>query len=135
MLNGNHSSLVRIDAHGKSTEQLLGLILATFNENNRATFLCERGRGEARIQQIRMRLSRLRAKMDAKGIPKQHFRLEARMVPYTNRKGIRMDCIVMEKVVNQIHSIAESLEGILKNADTSGHAQGNGHGQASGFEW
>jgi len=135
MLNGNHSQLVRIDAHGKTTEQLLGAILIAFNAGNRATFLCERGKGADRIQQIRMRLSRQRTKMDVKGIPKQHFRLEARMYPYTNQKGTRMDCVVMEKKVTQIHSIAESLEGILKNADTSGNGSNGQGARTAGFEW
>lgn len=148
LVTGNHvennrpkmiqSKLIRIDAFGKSTEVLLGEILVVFNGDNRATFLCERGRGVARIQQLRMRLSRLRAKMDSKGIPKQHFRLEARLYPYTNAAGKRMDCIVMEKIVSQIHSIAESLEGILKNADTTGNGsngQGAGNGHAQGFDW
>lgn len=115
--------LIRIDANGKTTEMLVGEILTAFNDGNRATFLCAPGDGERVIQRIRMKLSRTRTAMEAKGRAKQHFNLRAEHYPYTNRDGKRFDCVVCRKVVRPHHSIFETLEGIALDALTGGHAR------------
>lgn len=134
MLDSNHSLLVRIDAQPLTTEELLGQILAILNEGNRATFLCESSMGAIVTQRIRMRLSRLRNSMDRKELPKQHFRLTSRIYPYTNRRNRRMDCVVLEKVKTRTHEISESLERMLKNADTGTNA-GAKESANGGLEW
>src|ERR1044072_4257510 len=131
----NPPELVRIEAWGKSTTDLLGEILAVFNAGNRATFLCDSASGVNRVQQLRMRLARLRGGMDSKGVPKQHFRMESRGFPYINRKGARMECVDLEKKVTLVDMIAEILEGKLKNADTRGNGSGQDNRTNGGFEW
>ena len=128
------SPLLRINSTGKNTEQLLGEILAGFNDGYRVTFLCDSGVGPAVIQRLRMRLSRLRASMDAKGIAKQHFRLLAQHYPYTNLKGNRYDCVVMIKIKTQQHKVYESVEGMMKDAIPRGNASSQ-EAITGGYEW
>ena len=132
MTNGNQSDLVRIKAAGLSTKDLLGECLLHMNEGKRVSFLCESGSGDAVVQRVRMRLSRLRNAMDAKGIAKQHFRLRSNVYSYTNKRGRRMDCIVFAKIKTREHRIYESLEGLYKNANASANDAAK---EAEGFEW
>lgn len=133
----NPGALVRIDSHGLTTEELLGQVLIAFNMRNRATFLCPAGQGPSAVQRLRMKLSRVRAGMDSKGIPRTHFRMGARVFPYTNRAGIRYDCVVLESIRTVNHQISETVERIVKNADVGGpHGQANpGPSQQGGFDW
>lgn len=113
---------MRIDARGMTTEKLLGQSLLIMNDGNRATFLCDAGMGQAVVSRIRMRLSRLRATMDRKNQPRQHFRLNAQVYPYTNRQGFRSDCVVLSRVKTREHLLAESIERTMKNANVGTNA-------------
>ncbi len=131
MISSN--DLARIDSIGLSTADLLGQCLLHMNSGKRVTFLCESGTGRDVVQRVRMRLSRLRNSMDAKNLPKQHFRLRSNVFSYTNRRGKRMDCIVLEKIKTRDHEIFETMEGLFKNADPS--ANDASKKQSEGFEW
>lgn len=106
---------------GLTTQEMLETILEHFNQGRGVTFLTHSGHAPAVIQRLRMRLSRLRNRMDEKNLPKQHFRLEASHYPYTNRQGKRFDCIIFQQVKTQQHLVNETVERFLKNA----HVQGN----------
>ena len=138
MATRNPGELIRIDAHGMTTEILLGNVMHVCLAGNRSTFLCPPGMGPTIVQRLRMKLSRVRATMDAKGKAKIHFRMEARCYPYTNRKGIRSDCVVLEFVKTKTHEINETVERIVKDAN-SGGANGqasNDHARAAGgIDW
>lgn len=130
--------IIRVDMSGLTTTDMLEVIMEHFNKSEGVTFLCHAGQGKAVIQRLRMRLSRLRNSMDAKNLPKQHFRLETHSYPYTNLHGKRYDCIVMTRVKSQQHLVSESVERFLKNAQLRGNDGGQSQQSQPtrpSFEW
>ena len=126
----------RVSMEGLTTQEMLETILEHFNQGRGVTFLCHAGSAGAVIQRLRMRLSRLRNRMDEKNLPKQHFRLEAHHYPYTNMRGKRYDCIVMQQIKTQQHLVNETVERFLKNADAPGnHGREESSPSRPAFEW
>lgn len=129
--------IIRVDMSGLTTTAMLEVIIEHFNNGQGVTFLCHSGQGKAVIQRLRMRLSRLRNSMDAKNLPKQHFRLEAHSYPYTNTRGQRYDCIVMRQVKSRQHIVSETVERFLKNAQLCGNDGNESQVKSTrpSFEW
>lgn len=133
-MSDRQSGLVRVDAHGMSTKDLLTRALEIFRAGNRMTFLCRAGESTAQIQRIRMRLSRLRAQMQRKNKPMQYFTLEARACPYTNTLGQRLECIILEQKKSQSDLIAEQLQKDVNHAESVGNA-GQEVATQAGLQW
>lgn len=91
------------------TRLLLGNILAHLNQDEWVSFLTPAGEGAATIQRVRMLLSRVRKKMEAKGMPRKHFKMRQEIYPFTEN-GIRYDCVLVYRTKNRQHRIMEQLE-------------------------
>lgn len=91
------------------TKLLLGNILAHLNQDEKVSFLTPAGEGAATIQRVRMLLSRVRKKMEAKGMPRKHFKMMQEIYPFTE-SGVRHDCVLVYRIKNRNHRIMEQLE-------------------------
>lgn len=106
------------DVQVNDTEKLLGAILIQINLDHHVQFLTPPGRGEAVIQRCRVMLSRVRGRLKEAGRPAKHYKLHHSTYPYSDRTGMRHDCVVVWKSKNQRHNIIESLEQMVGH----GHA-------------
>ena len=109
------TELIEVDVN--NTKLLLGSILTQVNNDNRVQFLCPAGSGEAIMQRARVMLSRVRKRLEQRGKARKHFKLHHSIHPYTDREGIRHDCVTVWRSKNLRHSMAETLE------DLVGHSQ------------
>jgi hypothetical protein len=91
------------------TKQLLGNLLAHLNQDERVSFLTPAGEGATAMQRARMMLSRVRKKMEAKGMNRQHFRMLQEIYPYTEN-GVRYDCVLVYRKKDAHHRIMEKIE-------------------------
>lgn len=112
--------LVEIEnAEATKTRQLLGLVLAELNVDNRVKFYTSRGKGKPTVQCLRVMLSRVRAQLEAKGIRRKQFRLQADVFPWTERDGTRKDCVILSRHRTTEHEILETLEDLMTHGTTT----------------
>lgn len=105
------------DVDISNTELLLGNILIHTNADQRVQFTCEPGTGDKVIQRCRVKLSRVRESLKARGKSPRHFKLHHVVYPYTEA-GKRFDCVVVWRSRNNGHRIAESIEALVGHGDT-----------------
>jgi hypothetical protein len=107
--------LIQVDVN--DTQALLGAILTHVNADQRVQFLCDPGMGGPIMQRVRVKLSRVRKKLNERGRPKKHFKLHHDIYPYS-KDGKRHDCVVVWRTRNLRHSISETLEDLIGNGNS-----------------
>lgn len=108
--------LIQIDdAEKMSTQKLLEAVLTQLNQDNRVRLIVSRGRGQATVQCLRVKLSRTRKKLEKKGRRPKIFKLHSDVFPWTELDGSRRDCVILHRSVPADLHVLETLEGLLNN--------------------
>lgn len=97
------------------TRKLLEAVLENLNEDKRVRFFVTRGKGGPTVQCLRVMLSRVRKKLEAKGIRRKHFRLHSEVFPSTELTGARRDCVILTRSRTDDHELLETLEDMISN--------------------
>lgn len=103
---------IRLTCDVDDTKALLHQILTHTHAGERIMFLTDSGRGEATIQRARVMLSRVRKARRNAGKKLRHFQLHSSIHPHTE-DGKRHDMVVVWQIVNQRHSMLETLEDLV----------------------
>lgn len=101
------------DIDVNDTTQLLGSILMQIERDERVMFLCQPSQGNAVMQRLRVKLSRVRQNLKEQGRPRKHFTLHHSIYKYTELNGTRHDCVVVWRTKSRRHTITESLEDMV----------------------
>jgi hypothetical protein len=103
---------VWLQANIHNTEALLKEAMPWMNRQARVSFLVPAGMGVPWIQRIRVKISRIRKKLESRGKKYRHFNLRSTIHPYTH-EGIRYDCVTMWTTQNATQESIELLEEML----------------------
>lgn len=106
----------RLDCDVTDTRVLLQAILRGTRDGARVMFLDSAGCGAAKMQAVRVRLSRTRNELKRKGKKLQHFNMHLTIHPHTE-EGKRYDCVVVWRTKNRRHEMLESLEDLVGHGD------------------
>lgn len=96
-----------------NTELLLGTILMHIEQDSHVMFLTPPSRATAVMQRLRVKLSRVRRKLELEGRPRKHFTMHHTIHRHTELDGTRHDCVVVWRTKSQRHRIVESLEDMV----------------------
>lgn len=108
------------------TEGLLTQILPPLlREGERVSFLCEPGTGRLIVARVRVKISRKRGEMEAKGKKPKRFRLGSTIHPETH-EGKRYDCVVFWVAIHEHHIMSEMLEDIMLEQQVTQKVAANG---------
>lgn len=131
-------NLIRLTWRDGETTEFVGQIITEFHRDNRVIFLCAPHKAASIMSRIRMRMSRARNDLEAKGIPRHHFGMREDRFPYTNSKGTRLTAIVLRKFKTNRHKIKETVEGIIHADQHGGLAKGQNQSkpiEREQYEW
>jgi hypothetical protein len=103
---------IPLKANIYNTEDILKEAMPWMNQEQRVQFLVPAGKGEAWIQRIRVKISRVRNHMKKRGKKYRYFNLRSSVHPHTEG-GIRYDCVILWTTQNAAHEGIELLEGLF----------------------
>jgi hypothetical protein len=108
---------IRINPDLNNTEEVLTELLKGImsgDGNNRVMLLVPANGAFHMCARIRTQISRKRKKLEKKGVKPKRFTLRSTVHPETHN-GIRHDCIVFWREINDSHTLTEILEDLLSN--------------------
>lgn len=105
---------IRISPNLLDTNAMLGEILThILADGTRVAFTVPSGQAQDVLARIRTMISRKRKMLESRGKKPKRFQLRSTTHHETSEDGMRMECIVLWKQVDESHKMTEMLEDLL----------------------